>query len=178
MLQSEPDNQAVGLKAPMSLADEPIPVEFYQWLYSIEKDVRVWDMTPNEIVRLRAALRHHESPTLDAVQREAVEGLVNLLQIMAGALQARGEPNAALYMERAIAEITTLKHDLERQMNIANAEANEAVALRAETEALLDLVDGLYRKYATVLDQGDVAVAQAIRTRALSTKGADHAEQG
>lgn len=33
-----------------------IPVEFYQWLYLIEKDVRVWDLTPNEIARLIAAL--------------------------------------------------------------------------------------------------------------------------
>jgi hypothetical protein len=33
-----------------------IPVEFYQWLYTIERDVLVWDLTPNEISALITAL--------------------------------------------------------------------------------------------------------------------------
>ena len=40
-----------------ALADGKIPVEFYQWLYGIERDVRVWDLTPNEVGALVAALR-------------------------------------------------------------------------------------------------------------------------
>ena len=41
-------------------AGRPIPVEFYQWLYTIERDVRVWDLTPNEISALIAALARME----------------------------------------------------------------------------------------------------------------------
>lgn len=33
-----------------------IPVGYYEWLYTIERDVRVWELTPNEIKRLTTTL--------------------------------------------------------------------------------------------------------------------------
>ena len=40
---------------------QAIPVEFYLWLTTIERDVRVWDMTPNEISALIAAIARSNS---------------------------------------------------------------------------------------------------------------------
>ncbi len=48
-----------------------VPVAYYQWLYGIERDVRVWDMTPHEIAALVAALA--QTTDRDAIEAAALE---------------------------------------------------------------------------------------------------------
>ena len=36
---------------------EPLPLSYYAWRAGIERDVRVWDMTNEEVTRLVAAIR-------------------------------------------------------------------------------------------------------------------------
>lgn len=43
-------------------ATKSIPAGFYQWLRTIERDVRVWDLTPNEIKELITALQPASEP--------------------------------------------------------------------------------------------------------------------
>ena len=46
---------------PRALGEEPLPIEYYIWLASIEPDVRARDLTAEEISRLRKALRQSSS---------------------------------------------------------------------------------------------------------------------
>jgi hypothetical protein len=65
--------------------------------------------------------------------------------------------NAADALESAQAEIDELKHDLERQMTIANIECNNAVAAQAEIARLTAALEGLVR----AVNTNELAAAMA-----------------
>lgn len=79
-------------------ADGKIPVEFYQWLYGIERDVLVWSLTPNEIAALVAAL----SANRDAIEAE-----------IAAWLQSEAAMNA--YREETCSEDMATEYGLYRE---------------------------------------------------------------
>lgn len=70
---------------------QPLPVEYYLWLATIEPDVRLRDLTADEIAGLVTALRTR--PTTD---RELIERLREALKLLRSKLSETFEVNELL----------------------------------------------------------------------------------
>jgi hypothetical protein len=113
-----------------ALAEYVVPLSFYEWLATVEKDVRVHDLMPQEITCLAAALR--TQPPADT------DGLVERLLRKAYRREIWHEPDGAM-------DAPCDEDDYGAEEYFVNPDGPEAAttltAARAHIEALLRVVD-------------------------------------